>query len=201
MQLFVYLLFIGLAEQYAAIIFMSMFRFELNKKKLNSLSFDSIKNVSLIIMDNWLDCDDENEPNLDKDLVASLKEFKSTLEKDKDFKSLKSSVGGKLQKQTELISPRSCKEIEANFKTMTRNLLAMAQSLTSSRELKDFFIHFSEKIVDPMKQMQLSKSETKPIFMAYCDAITENGLVTDDVTLQMIRNFLQTLSKCVLVVY
>lgn len=47
-------------------------RIELNKKRLNFLSFEAVKKVSLLLMDNWTAGGDD----WDREFLSSLKELK-----------------------------------------------------------------------------------------------------------------------------
>merc|ERR1712001_225516 len=66
-----------LAEKYAALVFAASFRLELTKKKLAYLSFDQVKQVSLMLVNDWGDEDEAQEPTLNKEFLASLKDIKS----------------------------------------------------------------------------------------------------------------------------
>ena len=74
-----------LAEKYAALVFGAAFRLELSKKKLSFLTFDQVKSVSLMMVNDWGDKDD-NEPTLDKDFLASLRELKILLDREKEHR-------------------------------------------------------------------------------------------------------------------
>ena len=91
------------------------YRFEMSKKKLNTLTFDSIKEVCLVLMENWLDTLDESEPSLDKDFLASLKELKTLVDREKEHRNI---VCSRLQAAHDIVSPKACAEIENNFKVM-----------------------------------------------------------------------------------
>uniref|UniRef100_A0A0K2VAH7 Acidic fibroblast growth factor intracellular-binding protein n=1 Tax=Lepeophtheirus salmonis TaxID=72036 RepID=A0A0K2VAH7_LEPSM len=63
----------GLAEKYATLVFLSSFKFEVNKKRLNYLSFEAISVSSLVLIDKWMDGDDANDQCLDRDFLSSLR--------------------------------------------------------------------------------------------------------------------------------
>ena len=65
-----------LAEKYAALVFAASFRLELSKKKLAFLTFDQVKNVSMMLISDWGDKDEVQEPTLDREFLASLKDLK-----------------------------------------------------------------------------------------------------------------------------
>ena len=52
------------------------FRLELSKKKLAFLTFDQIKIVSLMLINDWGDMSEAQEPTLDREFLSSLKDIK-----------------------------------------------------------------------------------------------------------------------------
>ena len=95
----------------------------MSKKKLTSLSFDSIKTVCLVLMDNWLDTlDDNNEPSLDKDFLSSLKDLRTLVDREKEHRNI---VCSRLQNSPDCISTKACSEIENNFKVKMPTLLTI----------------------------------------------------------------------------
>ena len=75
-----------LAEKYAALVFAASFRLELTKKKLAYLTFDQVKQVILMLVNEWGDKDEAQEPTLDKEFLASLKDIKILLDREKEHK-------------------------------------------------------------------------------------------------------------------
>ena len=51
-------------------------RLELSKKKLAFLTFDQIKIVSLMLINDWGDMSEAQEPTLDREFLSSLKDIK-----------------------------------------------------------------------------------------------------------------------------
>eukprot|EP00095_Tigriopus_kingsejongensis_P010435 maker-scaffold294_size218657-snap-gene-1.21 protein:Tk10435 transcript:maker-scaffold294_size218657-snap-gene-1.21-mRNA-1 annotation:"acidic fibroblast growth factor intracellular-binding" len=184
----------GLAEQYATLVFVVMFRFEMNKKKLNYLTFNAIKAVSLRLIDNWLECDEENEPNLDKEFLNSLKDLKVLLDRDKDHRQLVCTL------IKDKVSAKSLGEIESNFKNLSRNIVHLGQSLSSSKEAKDFFVHLVEKLAEPFRQMQINRNEVEHFLRAYPACLSENALGLDTNSQLTLTKFMDTLTPCVLAV-
>ena len=64
------------SEKYAALVFATSFRLELSKKKLAFLTFDQVKVVSLMLINDWGDKDEAQEPTLDREFLSSLKDIK-----------------------------------------------------------------------------------------------------------------------------
>ena len=171
----------------------------MNKKKLNSLTFESIKSVCLRILEDWIEYDNDSEPSLDKEFLLSLKELRVLIDRvDKEHRNIALS---RLQSLSDKLSPRSYSEIESNFKALSRSILALAQSLASSRELKDFFVVSVEKILEPLKQMQLDKGESEKFLKAYTEAVTDDVLIVDEQVKKTLRKLMATLTPCILVLY
>ncbi len=83
-----------LAERYATLVFVLSLRFDMSKRKLNCLSFENIRAISAIIMEDWIVCGDDDvaiggeggEPALDKDFLTSLKDLRVLLDRDKEHR-------------------------------------------------------------------------------------------------------------------
>lgn len=216
-----------LAERYATLVFVGSFRFEIAKRKLNHYSFDAFKNVSLILIDQWIDIEDNYEPTLDRDFLSSLRDLRSIVERDKEHRNivcsrmqkyvttdqpsqLKPKYGGSEGKlsnvviqvhEKERLSPRTYLELEANFKHLTRNIIGIAQGLYSNKELKDFFVHLVEKIVEPLRSIQASKDEVRLFLRLYTEAITENILLIDMEVKATFKKYMMSLTPSVLELY
>ena len=67
-------------------LFAASFRLELTKKKLAYLTFDQVKQVILMLVNEWGDKDEAQEPTLDKEFLASLKDIKVLLDREKEHK-------------------------------------------------------------------------------------------------------------------
>ena len=64
-------------------------------------------------------------------------------------------------------------EIEANFKTLSKNLLNIGQGVYSSREVRELFVNVVDKVVEPLKQWKLSPEEVSLLMSAYTGAIVD----------------------------
>ena len=112
----------SLAEKYSIVTFIACHRFEVAKKKMNYLSFEDFSVVCKAIMKNWtyneVDVDENGDPSLDRDFFYTLRDLKSLLEKEKDHRYAVCQTLGKHN-----MKQRSLSEIEANFKSINKNLL------------------------------------------------------------------------------
>jgi len=187
-----------LAEEYATLVFLSAFKFEMSKRKLSRLPFSTIKTVSLIVMENWLDYSDVEEPALDKELLASFKELKVLADRDKEHRNI---VCSRLQHHADRVSARSSSEIESNFKTLTRSIISLGVALSSSKEVKDFFVHLVEKISEPLRGLRLESSELELFLQLYVEALTDHVLLVDESVRKALQKFMITLAPCIVAVY
>ena len=64
------------------------------------------------------------------------------------------------------MTTRTCNEIEANFRGLTRSLLTLG---LQNKEVKDFFLNVTEKICEPLRAMQVSRSVIQPVDRAYTE--------------------------------
>ncbi len=193
-------------------IVLPFFTVEGEKREL----YVSFRSVCLILMDAWLEYDDENEPSLDKDFLSSLKELKVLLDRDKEHRNV---VCSRLQASENPMSPKSYSEVESNFKMLTRNLLSLGQSLSSNKEVRDFFVHVVEKLTDPMRSMGLTRDEVALFLKAYAEVVAAGNVllpaavstassasdggtttVAESVRRTLTR-FMDTLTPCILAVY
>lgn len=213
-----------LAEKYATLVFAASFKFEMSKKRLNYLTFESIMNICLTLIDDWVDYggkntdeDDLYEPTLDKDFLTSLRDLKTLQDRDKEHRNVVctrlsafqialqlSSSTSDSPAITTTISQKSCSEFENGFKTLSRGIVSVAVGLSHNKEVKEFFIHLVEKIVEPFRSMQVSKEDINVFLREYTGSITEvidsstaTMLVDNDVRFIFAR-FMKTLHPAIL---
>jgi len=195
----------SLAEKYATLVFAASFKFEFSKKRLNFLSFDMIRRICLILIDDWVetgggggssgggggtigatDPDDDSicEPSLDKDFLTSLRELKTLQDRDKEHRNVVCSrlqmvhttTGGGGGSGRQLSGSKACQEFENCFKSLTRGVVAVANGLSHNKEVKDFFVQLLEKLVEPLRSMQVTRTDVDIFLTEYTGSITD---VTD----------------------
>ena len=200
-----------LAEKYATLVFASSFRFEMSKKRLNYLSFEKMMDISLVLIDDWMDCgskDDEYEPTLDKDYLTSLRDLKALHDRDKEHRSVACGRMQALQnaanESRKLSSQKACLEFENGFKSLSRGMIAVGIGLSHNKEVKDFFVHLVEKVVEPLRSMQVTKEDIDIFLTEYTGSITDvtdgtlpTMLVDNDVRFIFTR-FMKTLHPAIL---
>ena len=99
------------------------------------------------------------------------------------------------------VSPKTHSECESNFKTISRNIITIGANLGSGKDSRDFFIHLVEKVIEPLKQMQLDEADVELFLNAYLDAVTTKVLQVDDNVVRALQKFMETLIPCVLTIY
>ena len=153
-----------LAEKYSVVVFIACHRFEINKKKLNYLSFEDFSIVCQTIMTDWtcagVDVDENGDPSLDRDFFYSLRELKCLLDREKEHRY---GVCQKLAKTS--MKQRSLSEVEANFKTINKNMLWLSQTLHNNKEVKDLFVNVVDKVVDPLKQYKFTSEDLSQVII------------------------------------
>lgn len=81
------------------------------------------------------------------------------------------------QQQQQLSSIRAYQELENGFRNLSRGIVSVAVGLSHNKEVKDFFVHLVEKIVEPLRAMQYVTKDDVNIFLSeYTAAITEVGV-------------------------
>lgn len=185
----------SLAEKYAALVFASYFKIELGKKKLAFLTFEDVLVVSLMLINDWGDADESQDPSLDREFLSSLKDMKVLLERDKEHRNVVCS------RTKDKLSTAIQTDVEANFKSLTRNIVSLATSLSNNKEVRDFFVHVVEKIVDPMKQLGMCKEDVDIFLKTYGDVVTENVIQVENDIKIVITKFMKTLRLAVLAIY
>ena len=187
----------SLSEKYAALVFAALFRIELGKKKLAFLTFDQVKVVSLMLVNDWGDKDESSEPTLDREFLSSLKDLKVLLDKEKEHRS---AVLARLNSSSEL-GQAVLTDLEANFKAITRSLIGFAQLLASSKEIKEVFVQLVEKPIEAFKSISASFATVDLFLRAYVDVIKDNDVLLDSDTKILVGKFMRTLRPAILAIY
>ena len=186
-----------LAEKYAALVFGAAFRLELSKKKLAFLTFDQVKSVSLMMVNDWGDKDEAQEPTLDKDFLASLRELKILLDREKEHRN---AVVNRLKKE-EAVPPMIISELEGNFKALTRSIVGLAATLSSNKDVKEVFVHLVERPVEAFRTIGASKTTLDVFLKAYGDVIKDNTMMLENDHKILVGKFVRTFRPMILAIY
>ena len=57
------------------------------------------------------------------------------------------------------LTTKACQEFESGFKGLTRGVIGVAVGLSHNKEVKDFFVQLLEKLVEPLRAMQVTKAD------------------------------------------
>jgi len=186
----------GLAERYSVLVFVACHRFETAKKKLVFLSFEDFSVVCKEVMAHWTPdgqhVDDSGEPVLDKDFFYNLRELKILSEKDKEHRYAVCQSLGKAS-----MGPRPMSEIEANFKTINKNILNIGQNLYNNKDVKDLFVDVVDKIVEPVRQCRLTPEELSLFLSTYTQVVVEGTVSLDSFLKNNFEKFMQTITVIV----
>jgi len=91
-----------------------------------------------------------------------------------DSTSLAAAAGSSCQ----LSSARAYQELESGFRSLSRGLVSVAVGLSHNKEVKDFFVHLVEKVVEPLRSMTSVTREDANLFLVeYTASITEAASV------------------------
>jgi len=190
----------SLARRYSVVVFIACHKFETNKKKLSQLSFEQFSIVCNNMMKEWtfhgIDVDEDREPTFDRDLFSSLRDLRILGEKEKEHRY---SVCQALAKAG--MGARAIAEIEANFKTISRNILTIGQTLYHNREVKEFFVNVVEKVVDQAKQCRLTKEELAMFLSSYTKVVMDGAVIDEIIVKTIFERFMRTMSLCILTFY
>jgi len=189
-----------LAEKYSVLVFVACHRFEAAKKKLSFLTFEDFSLVCKEVMTNWTlhgqHVDESGEPVLDKDFFYNLRDLKMLAEKEKEHRYAVCQILGKAN-----LGQRSMSEIEANFKTLNKNLLNIGMNLYNNKEVKDLFVNVVDKVVEPVRQCRLSMEDLSLFLTTYTNVVME-GTITIESSLKVsFGKFMQTITIIVTTFY
>ena len=203
-----------LARNYASVVFISHNRFETNKRKLAHLSFSDLTYCANQMIDRWTAgaegshaMDDDLE--LDRNFLQELHDLKlSLIDRVWIDRQLKYVVKDLRHKK---IPPQTLKTMESSFKSTSKAITVLGTSLIHSKDVRDFFVDVLEKIVEPCKQLALSKEDTAnllgSIVSTFPECETAHAKHTgrpgpqENKWRYIYLRYLDTLTNCVLVLY
>ncbi|KAF5306602.1 hypothetical protein FQR65_LT18526 [Abscondita terminalis] len=187
-----------LARRYAAVVFLACLRFETSKRKLQHLSFPTLKQCSESVMDLWTYTSatgiDYFDTEMDKEFLLDLRELKVVMEKEKEHKSLVCS-----QVKT-VISSKAYSELESNFRSYSRPILTLATSLHRVREMRNFFYELSV-ILDNWKHTNWTSNDLEQFLNVYTKCALSINVFKDSDIKQTWERYMNVVSKCLMVMY
>ena len=203
-----------LARNYASVVFISHNRFETNKRRLTYLNFSDFTYCANQMIDRWTAgaegshaVDDDLE--LDRDFLQELHDLKINLiDRVWIDRQLKYVVKDLRRKKLPLQTLRA---MEGSFKTTSKAVTLLGTSLIHSKDVRDFFVDVIEKIVEPLKQLGLSKEDVADLLGSIASTFPECEVAHAKHTgrpgsqekkwREVYLRYLDTLTNCVLVLY
>ena len=99
------------------------------------------------------------------------------------------------------LEPKFCQEMDANFKSISRNVLSLAFCLSSQKELKEFFVILVEKILDGFKLSSVNRHDLDIFLRAYMESVTESMFAVDNDVKLCFKKYMVLMRPAILVVY
>ena len=204
----------NLARNYASVVFISHNRFDTNKRKLAHLSFSDFTFCANQMIDRWTAgaegshaVDDDLE--LDRDFLQELHDLKLSLIDRVWIDSQLKLVVKELRRKK--LPTHTLRAVESSFKSISKSVTLLGTSLIHGKDMRDFFVDLIEKIVEPCKQLSLSKDDTATFLESIaatfpeCEAAHAKhtgrpGPKEKPWRLVYLR-YLETLTNCVLALY
>lgn len=198
-----------LVKKYYPLILVFIIRFETTKKRMSYLTFEDIISCTEFISESWMFSDSHlgadkstDMDEIDRHFVQELRDLRSIVI-DKDFQDIHKTLILNRLEQLQSCTLHFTKSVEANFKTISRNLFTLGAGLSQSKDFRDFFNDVVEKLIEPIKQLDWSLKELDVFLTAI---INSWGDFKDDG--QQIRRFdaiyirfMEVMKKCMLQMY
>ncbi|RWS27764.1 growth hormone-inducible transmembrane-like protein, partial [Leptotrombidium deliense] len=160
----------NLAKKYATVVYIANNRFETSKRKLQYLKFDDFLHCAYEMMSNWCchnpECRfEETAMDMDREFLQMLRELKILTEREylDDHKlHVMRSLKGK-------ISERVLADLDTIFKSLSRSIINIASGLNHSKEVRDLFLDVVEKVIEPFKQIRMTKTDVELFITNYTE--------------------------------
>ncbi|XP_065069199.1 acidic fibroblast growth factor intracellular-binding protein B-like [Rhopilema esculentum] len=154
-----------LASIYASLVFIFVNRFETGRKRLLYLNFDDFVFCAEQMLKHWcvgdILCYDDD---LDRNFFQEIRDLKNLISDKEINDQLKNTVVSHLENENHV---GLAKSVDACFRSISQKIFHIGSSMPSSREVREFFNHSVEKIIEPIKQLEWSKHE----FELFLDAL------------------------------
>ena len=77
------------------------------------------------------------------------------------------------------LTTKACQEFESGFKGLTRGVIGVAVGLSHNKEVKDFFVQLLEKLVEPLRAMQVTKADIDVFLNEYTRYLAKPATLTE----------------------
>lgn len=201
-----------LAHSYASLVFLSHNRFETGKKKLAHLSVGDFTACANLMIEHWTSgsmgsrlVDDDLE--LDRDFLQELHDLKLNLIDKVWIERHQKAVVRDMKKRH---SPQQLvRSVEGHFKILSRALISLGSSLIHSKDMKDFFVDLTEKVIEPCKLQGWGKEETELVLTSIiemfldCEAAhsRQYGRPKERTWGKVYLRYLRVLKQCIAILF
>lgn len=164
-----------LARLYACIVFISANRFE-TKKRLSQYSFSDFTSCAWQMIDHWTAGSEgshavDDDLELDRGFLQDLHDVKlgmlSRIWVDRHLKLILKDMRKKK------VSAAFIKNMEQNFRTLSKALVSLGSSLVHSKDLRDFFIDLVEDVIEPCKTFGWSSQDVEMVLISMGVTLSE----------------------------
>ncbi|XP_063704464.1 acidic fibroblast growth factor intracellular-binding protein [Culicoides brevitarsis] len=190
------------ARKYAAVVFIACLRFETAKRKLQYLSFMDFFECAQALMTFWTYSYSHTanheyyDTEMDKDFLLDLREMKCLLDKEKEIKHLV------LIRVKPTVLERAYQEIDTNFRHYFRAIIAIATMVHRPRELRNLFVEFTERLIEPWKQNNWTIEQVKAFLSALTKSVLDLDVPRDHQDLRFLwERFMQVTTVCLIQMY
>ncbi|KYN00273.1 Acidic fibroblast growth factor intracellular-binding protein [Cyphomyrmex costatus] len=193
-----FLLSEDLAKRYAAVVFIACLRFEMNKRKLQFLTFPDLYHCANSMMSSWTyRCvgSEYFDTDLDREFLQELSECRALLENDKHHKHL---VCLKLKP---MLLDRSYQELDINFRSYSRAILCIGCNLHRSRELRFFFLELVERCIEPWRQVNWTHSDLRNFLAIYTQCALDMDVLREGELRDAFERYMTVVTCCLLRMY
>ncbi|KAK0081079.1 hypothetical protein PV325_012825 [Microctonus aethiopoides] len=187
-----------LAKRYAAVVFIACLRFEMNKRKLQFLTFPDLYYCSNAMMSSWtyrFTGSEYFDTDLDREFLVELSECRILMENEKHHKHL---VCFKLKPT---LLDRMYQELDVNFRNYSRALLGIGCNLHRSRELRFFFLELVERCIEPWRQVNWSHTDLRNFLNAYTQCALDMDVLREGTLKDAFERYMKVVTSCLLRMY
>ncbi|NP_001153419.1 fibroblast growth factor (acidic) intracellular binding protein [Nasonia vitripennis] len=187
-----------LAKRYAAVVFIACLRFEMNKRKLQFLTFPDLHHCANSMMTLWTyryTGSEYFDTDLDREFLLELPECRTLLENEKHHKHL---VCIKLKP---MLLERIYQDMDLNFRTYSRAIIGIACNLHRTRELRFFFYELVEKCIEPWRQASWSHTDLRNFLAVFTQCALDMDVLRESDLRDAFERFMKVVTSCLLRMY
>lgn len=187
-----------LAKRYAAIVFIACLRFEMNKRKLQFLTFPDIYHCANVMMTSWTyryTGSEYFDTDLDREFLVELADCRVLMDHEKHHKHL---ICIKLKP---MLLERSYQDLESNFRTYSRALIGVGINLNRSRELRFYFLELVERLIEPWRSINWSHTDLRNFLGAYLQCALDMDVLREGSLRDAFERYLKVVTSCLLRMY